>query len=190
MCVFACQRAVINDLQPWSLQLPSSPLVSHTSSRVVIMDAGRRLQRLLDANRPLHLPHAKHTRALADRRGYMSVAPRWASAQCVLLPELQATTQICKLEPFYFPLGSCSIEFCPHLARTHLFACVILNYLKMLPIEWVVVLICWGIFSSAAFFSAANTTNKTYHSMLTRVSITAQWQNVILGRRGGYCCWH
>lgn len=150
MCVFACQRAVINDLQPWSLQLPSSPLVSHTSSRVVIMDAGR----LLDANRPLHPPHAKHTRTLADRRGPMSVPPRWASAQWVLLlPELQATTQICKLEPFYSPLGSCSIEFCPHLAWTRLFACVILNYLKMLPSEWVVVFLCRGIFTSATFYS-------------------------------------
>lgn len=154
MCVFACQRAVINDLQPWSLQLPSSPLVSHTSSRAVIMDAGRRLQRLLDANRPLHPPHATHTRALADRRGYMSVAPRWASAQRVLLlPELQATTQICKFEPFCFPFGSCSIGFCPHLARTHLFACVILKYLKMLPSEWVFVFLCWVIFTSATFFS-------------------------------------
>lgn len=79
-CASMCQRLMINDPPHWFLLLPSSLVVSHTSSRVTVMDAGRRLEQLLlglmDINRPsLPLHSYIYTHRFKAVLIHVSVAP-------------------------------------------------------------------------------------------------------------------
>lgn len=81
VCVFMCQIPMINDPKPCSFQLPSFPVVSHTSSSVTIMDAGtwhiqQLLLGLIDVNRPCSI--CKYTHAFTFRAELGGFVFQWS----------------------------------------------------------------------------------------------------------------